>query len=93
MAYATTNPPAMISQRVAGSGALWHYNTTDASTVVDGDGYITNAEDLGMKVGDFVLVSDLAGGTVGYMVMVSAINANGSADLSNLITAALTNVD
>jgi len=54
MAYETSNPPSLLSQRIGGSGAEWSY--------VDGDGlddvlevnYITNATVLGMKAGDKV---------------------------------------
>jgi len=54
MSYSTSNPPALLSQRVGGAGAEWSY--------VDGDGlddvcevnYITNAADLGMQAGDIV---------------------------------------
>ncbi len=58
MAYATSNPPSLLSQRIAGAGAEWSY--------VDGDGlddvlevnYITNATALGMKAGDKVYHRD-----------------------------------
>ena len=58
MAYAISNPPSLISQRIGGTGAEWSY--------VDGDGlddvlevnYITNATALGMKAGDKVYHKD-----------------------------------
>lgn len=83
MAYSTSNPPALISQGVAGFGKEWGYDSTDAATVVRVDGYITNAEELGMKVGDVVRQFDSAGGTIAHTYVVKAINANGSADLSD----------
>lgn len=56
MAYATTNPPAMISDRIGTGGALWFYQSTDVSTDVDASGYFTDGYYLGMKVGDVVFV-------------------------------------
>ena len=58
MAYATSNPPSLTSQRVGGTGAIWSY--------IDGDGlddvlevnYISNATDLGIKAGDTVMHRD-----------------------------------
>jgi len=58
MAYATTNPPALEAQTPAGKGKTWLYSSTDPVGTVDGAGYITNAQDLGMTVGDAVKVYD-----------------------------------
>lgn len=58
MAYATTNPPAMLTNRVGGSGALWMYRSTDPSGDVDASNYFSNGEELGMKTGDVVFVVD-----------------------------------
>lgn len=61
MAYSTATPPSLILPAFAGGGAagqgtsLWTYQTTDAYTVVNNSGYITNGGALGMKVGDIVL--------------------------------------
>lgn len=82
MAYSTDNPPFLTSQGVGGSFRRWAYKSNDAPAVVRVDGYITNAEDLGMKVNDVVEVVDVDGQTVS-LCTVRAINANGSADLSD----------
>jgi len=83
MAYATTNPPVMMTQRVGDAcGAFWHYNSTDAATVVRVAGYITDADDLGMKVGDLVFQTDMAGGTVGHIYQVNSVTAGGACDLT-----------
>lgn len=91
MAYATTNPPAMITQRVgATGGAIWFYNSADAATVVRAANYITDALDLGMKVGDIVMQSDLAGATVAHQYVVIAVASTG-ADLSDGSAIVVTN--
>lgn len=58
MTYATSNPPALISQRVGGIGAEWSYVDGDSLDDVAEVNYITNAADLGMKAGDKVYHRD-----------------------------------
>lgn len=55
MAYATTNPPIQIVRGGQYGGALWKYDSADATTAVDAAGYITNADKLGIKKGDLIL--------------------------------------
>lgn len=55
MAYSTSNPPIMIQRGGQYGGALWKYDTTDATGTVDTSAYISNALALGMKKGDLVL--------------------------------------
>lgn len=94
MAYSTDAPPACITQRVgATGGALWMYNSTDAATVVRVDGYITNGDDLGMQVGDIVIHTDTAGGTVGHIYIVNAVTAGGAADLTDGVAITATDTD
>ena len=93
MAYSTDTPPALESQGVGSGGASWQYDSTDAATVVRVDGYITDAEELGMKVGDRVRQFDSAGGTVDHNYTVVAINADGSADLSDGSAVVVTDTD
>lgn len=84
MAYSTTNPPALVSQMVGkNGGSKWMYDSADAATVVRADGYITDGQYLGMKVGDSVEQIDTAGGSVAHQYTVVAVNANGSVDLSD----------
>lgn len=87
MPYSTSNPPMLITPSFTnntGESALWNYASTDASTAVDADGYITNGVALGMKVGDLVNVSDTdAAPVIVTTHRVVAVNANGSVDLSN----------
>lgn len=82
MAYATTNPPQLVQSAIAGFGQRWRYESADAAADADTDGYFTNAQDLGMKVGDIVEVVD----TDTYLTtthFVEAINADGSANLAD----------
>jgi hypothetical protein len=58
MAYAVTNPPALIADKVGGSGSVWLYKSTDDDATTNGAGYYTNGVPLGMAVGDIVLVID-----------------------------------
>ena len=59
MAYDTANPPQLVMGALGGTGSqVWSYRSTDASTVVDAAGYITNGGNLGMRVGDIVIVTD-----------------------------------
>jgi len=61
MAYAASNPPKLMVPRVGGEGpALWVYYDGDDDGTVNGAGYITNALELGMKVGDFMFSFDTA---------------------------------
>lgn len=75
MSYATSNPPKLLVPRVGGEGpAIWVYYDGDDDATVNGAGYFTNAGDLGMKVGDFVLVFDSATpkGSVHYVASISS---------------------
>lgn len=59
MAYATSNPPRNMMRTNGSDGVnLWTYKSADPIATVRGAGYITNADDLGMKVGDVVIVAD-----------------------------------
>lgn len=58
MAYETSNPPSLISQRIGGSGAEWAYTDGDSLDDVLEVNYITNATVLGMKAGDKVYHRD-----------------------------------
>ncbi len=87
MTYSTSNPPKLLVPsftNVAGESAIWNYYSTDGASTVDASGYITNAADLGMKVNDTVRVTDSDASPVILTThRVVAINANGSADLSD----------
>lgn len=82
MSYSSTNPPALVGQRMAGGPGLWIYkSTTEASIDALATGYYANGESLGMKVGDIVIaVSNTAGTTVQFTITcISSISSTGSA--------------
>jgi hypothetical protein len=94
MAYATTNPPALISQLVGkAGGSMWIYDSADAATAVRVTGYITNGSDLGMSVGDIVDQIDSAGATVAHRYVVVSVAAGGAADLSDGTALTITDTD
>ena len=53
MAYEVANPPHRIGGAIGGQ-QFWGYVDGDAKATVVGAAYITNALELGMKVGDFL---------------------------------------
>jgi hypothetical protein len=58
MAYATSNPPVLVSQTIAGGPKQWVYSSVDADSLVQVSGYFSNGYDLGMRAGDTVMVID-----------------------------------
>ena len=87
MSYSVSNPPRLLMQPIAGA-RVWQYVSVDDAASVDASGYITNGYQLGMKVGDWVLVSDSDTSpyvTSGHTV-VTVNSTTGAVDLSNGIT-------
>ena len=95
MAYDTSNLSLINSGGIGGvRQQIWNYESTDAITVVRVDGYITNAKLRGMKQGDIVYVRDTdSDPNLTYITTVNAINANGSADLSDGVAITATDTD
>jgi hypothetical protein len=61
----------LVSQGIAG-GRVWHYQDTGSTaTVVDVAGFFTNAYDMGVRNGDFVVVQ-ATDGVKNYQVHGSA---------------------
>lgn len=81
MAYATTNPPQLVAQPIAG-GSVWRYSSTDVHTDVDASGYFTNGAALGMKVGDVVFVVETDNSYAQTTHSVTAVTAGGAATIS-----------
>ncbi len=97
MSYSTSTPPKLVFQSFGNSGpALWTYESTDAASVVDASGYITNGGALGMKLGDLVWVTDTDASpriTTSHMVASVSATYPGAVDLSDGVTLASTNSD
>lgn len=87
MAYATTNPPVQVASAFGGGPALWMYASTDVHTDVDASGYFTNGSDLGMKVGDVVIVSKTSATIGSTLHYVSTVTAGGAATVEAAILA------
>jgi hypothetical protein len=79
MAYATTNPPVRVTAGAldGNAPAVWVYKSADAVATVKGSNYFSNGLNLGMIVGDFVLVSDTAT-PLGTLTVVSAVTSSGA---------------
>lgn len=84
MAYATSNPPSLVAGPLTSAGKIWLYRSADPTATVDGAGYITNAGELGMKVGDVVWNMETDTDLI-YMHVVKTISstAPGAADLTD----------
>lgn len=83
MAYATSNPPALVSGGpLTGAGQVWVYRSSDAAATVDAAGYITNAKALGMRIGDLVRVTNTLNNITTTHQVVN-ITAAGAADLAD----------
>lgn len=78
MAYETSNPPMNLTCRIGDGATVWVYRSADAAAAVTAADYFANGDDLGMKVGDVVLVSDTAT-PAGTTHVVSAVTAGGAA--------------
>ena len=73
MAYSTANPPVLMQPSIGDKPQFWAYASADDDATVNGASYFSNGVSLGMKVGDFVFVSDTATpkGSVHSVVSVS----------------------
>lgn len=82
MAYVTSNPPQRVSTGSIGGGpSLWIYLDADPHTDVDAANYFSNGDDLGLKVGDAMIVNDsnTPTSTIHY---VSTVTAGGAASIT-----------
>lgn len=85
MAYATSNPPALLIQGITGGTnkvSIWRYSSVDVATLVDDTGYFTNGDALGMKVGDLLICLDNDTSTTMTLHRVTAVTAGGAATVS-----------
>lgn len=90
MAYSTSNPPALVAQRVgADGGAVWVYKDGDTLSTVTGADYISDGYDLGLVAGDKVIFIDSTN-TVVHELAVGSVTANGAATLDSPVSQELT---
>lgn len=77
MAYTTATPPRLLIESIEGTiPSVWVYSNSDAQATVATAGYFTNALQLGMAVGDWIIYSRT--GTVttfGFAVVSFTTNA------------------
>lgn len=94
MTYATSNPPALISTSLDGTGPnQWVYRSTDAAATVDAANYFTNGGSLGMRVGDLVWVTDTDASPVITTLHQVSATGDGTTDLNDLTTVTQTDSD
>jgi len=95
MAYSTSTPPQLLTQAIAGL-RIWFHTSADATDAADAAGFITNGQDLGMKVGDIVYHKDSTTAATALtshkVIALSAVNR--SVDLSDgTVIGSATNTD
>jgi hypothetical protein len=93
MAYATSNPPVLISQGIGGVGKVFDYRSTDPTATLDASGYITNGYDLGMRQNDVVLAHDTGASPVAQTIHTVASSTTTATDLSDGVAAGSTDSD
>ena len=94
MAYATSNPPKLISQPIGGgAGKVWVYSSTDAAATVDAANYFTDGGSLGMSVGDLVFVIDNDASPIITTLHQVSATGDGTTDLNDLTTITQTDSD
>lgn len=82
MAYSTSNPPQLMIGNLGDKLRLWSYVSADAEPAFDDTDYVTNASDIGMQTGDFVLILDTTNNlsTIGQVT----VDADGNGTFSAL---------
>jgi len=93
MAYATSNPPILISQGIGGVGKMFFYASTDAQADVDAAGYFTDGYDRGMRAQDHIIAVDTDASPIASSLhMVNAATST-SVDLNNGVAVTATDSD
>ena len=77
MAYSTAAPPIRVHGGIAGPSIWMYQHATDNRATVVAQDYITDAQDLGMKIGDFVLSFE-TDALLGSLSTVSTVGSTGS---------------
>ena len=71
---------------------IWHYTTTDASTVVDGSGYFNSMANE-MNLGDVIYANTATGGTPVYGQFAVSANDGSTVDVNNITTLSASDSD
>ncbi|MER8481177.1 hypothetical protein [Mesorhizobium sp. M1322] len=92
MAYATSNPPVLITQGIAGF-RLWKYESVDAATLVRVAGYFTNGWQLGMRANDIIFVTDTDTGSGTTTIHTVNSASSSGVDLTDGLAVGTTDTD
>jgi len=85
MAYDAVNNPIKCLVEIPGSDGLrlWAYKDGDAIATVDNTDYFTDAGQLGVQEGDFVLISDTTN-TRGSIAVVTDVDSDNNVTIDGL---------
>lgn len=82
MAYSAALPPALIASGLTrdGNNQFWEYKEAATFDTIRAAGYISNALDLGMKVGDYLMHWDSTSATAPVLTFgrVTAVASTGA---------------
>lgn len=82
MAYSSTNPVALVSQRIGGGPAMFIYKTSvESAENASATKFFADGVDQGMRIGDIVFSVSTTAGTSALLsiVVISSISSTGSA--------------
>jgi hypothetical protein len=85
MAYSSTNPPALVTQRIGGGPALWLYTSTHTAAEAAASSFFSNGHALGMRAGDF-LWGNQGSSTAHYQGFVTAVTSSAGATILTVAT-------
>lgn len=82
MAYSTGTPPALVVTGLTRSSnnQMWEYKEAATFDTIRAAGYISNAQDLGMKVGDYLMHWDSSSASAPVLTIgrVTAVSSTGA---------------
>lgn len=82
MAYSASLPPALIASGLTRSGnnQFWEYKEAATFDTIRAAGYISNALDLGMQVGDYIMHWDSTSASAPVLTFgrVTAVSSTGA---------------
>ena len=90
MAYDRNNPPMLFANGVGGAARFWIYKSADPIATINTAGYFTNGVELGLKLGDPMLIIDTANLLCDWVV-VNALTP--SVDISDGLRITATDTD